>query len=175
MPHTPSLQLNLALLQQGMDQLDKLDDEGYRSDEPRLRSGGVGIHFRHCIDFYDCFTRGVGEGRIDYDHRTRDRTVENDRAHALDRFREIYRRLDSLADAPGPLRVRSDLPQHRNAEEDWAVSSLFRELQFLAHHTIHHYALIAAILRLRGTDVAEEFGVAPSTLHYWKETGGRAR
>jgi hypothetical protein len=42
-----------------------------------------------------------------------------------------------------------------------------RELQFLASHTVHHYALIAHLARDRGVGVAPEFGVAPATLDYW--------
>jgi hypothetical protein len=43
-----------------------------------------------------------------------------------------------------------------------------RELQFLLSHTVHHYALMALILRLQGFNPAAEFGVAPSTLQHWE-------
>jgi hypothetical protein len=33
---------------------------------------------------------------------------------------------------------------------------------------VHHYALIALILRLQGFNPAAEFGVAPSTLQHWQ-------
>jgi hypothetical protein len=42
-------------------------------------------------------------------------------------------------------------------------STLARELRALASHTIHHYALVAVVLRLRGVAVPAHFGVAPST------------
>ena len=51
---------------------------------------------------------------------------------------------------------------------------MLRELQFLVSHTIHHYALIGVLLAAEGFDVSlefPEFGVAPSTLTHWKETG----
>jgi hypothetical protein len=51
----------------------------------------------------------------------------------------------------------------------WGRSSAERELQFLLSHTVHHYALIALMLRTQGYEPGAEFGVAPSTLAYWKE------
>jgi hypothetical protein len=51
----------------------------------------------------------------------------------------------------------------------WSYSSIGRELQFLLSHTIHHYALIALALRLQGYEPSAEFGVAPSTLQYWRK------
>jgi uncharacterized damage-inducible protein DinB len=48
-----------------------------------------------------------------------------------------------------------------------------RELQFLASHTLHHYALIAALLRLQGVEPGEEFGVAPGTLEHRRRLAGQ--
>ena len=177
MPHSPSLHLNLQLLDEGIELIEALDDDDYLRPELRLDSEGIGVHLRHCVDFYSCFLDGLEEGFIDYDQRERDPRVERDRTHALTRLRELRARLQDLdvAALRDELRVRSDLPTSTAPLEASAISSPFRELQFLAHHTIHHYALIAVIVRLRGGELTESFGVAPSTLRYWKETGGRAR
>ena len=56
-----------------------------------------------------------------------------------------------------------------------APSSLARELQFLTSHTIHHFAVIALILRAMDVEVDREFGVAPSTLRYWTEAADLVR
>ena len=52
---------------------------------------------------------------------------------------------------------------------EWVWSSGLRELDFLQSHTIHHFALIAYKLEALGIEVEDNFGVAPSTLKYWKE------
>jgi hypothetical protein len=57
----------------------------------------------------------------------------------------------------------------------WCNSSVLRELEFLQSHAVHHYSLIAALLRLHGIEPDAEFGVAPSTLKYWKEEAACAR
>jgi hypothetical protein len=59
------------------------------------------------------------------------------------------------------LQARQDSPH-------WAVTSLERELQFLLSHTVHHFALVALLLRAQGFEVSADFGVAPSTLAYWQ-------
>ena len=50
--------------------------------------------------------------------------------------------------------------------DTYLTSSLARELQTLASHTIHHYALIAMAVRAFGVEVDANFGMAPSTLRY---------
>jgi hypothetical protein len=45
-------------------------------------------------------------------------------------------------------------------------SSISRELQVLSSHTVHHFALIAMTLRMRGVELDSDFGMAPSTLRY---------
>jgi hypothetical protein len=57
----------------------------------------------------------------------------------------------------------------------WSRSTAARELQFLVSHTVHHYALIAFILRANGIDPGADFGVAPSTLAHRKSQQSCAR
>ena len=56
----------------------------------------------------------------------------------------------------------------------WSATSVVRELQFLASHTVHHYAVIAAMLRPQGVEPGDDFGVAPSTLQYERENAACA-
>jgi hypothetical protein len=49
-------------------------------------------------------------------------------------------------------------------------SSFEREVMFSISHAIHHYALIAMICRSLGALLPEGFGIAPSTVHYRKES-----
>ena len=51
-------------------------------------------------------------------------------------------------------------------------STFARELQFLASHTVHHYALISIASRMQGIMPAEGFGIAPSTLKYLQTVEG---
>jgi hypothetical protein len=50
----------------------------------------------------------------------------------------------------------------------WHSSSVGRELEYVLSHTVHHHALIAEKLAAIGVYIERHFGVAPSTLEYWK-------
>jgi uncharacterized damage-inducible protein DinB len=163
---------NVHYLEQGVDLIRRLNDETYSNSPESPYPGGVGAQFRHCLDFYDCFLRGLESGQIDYGRRERDTRVENDRHHAIARFQEVSEQLAALSaeHLERPVRVKAE-DAARGAPE-WGCSSPARELQFLVSHTIHHYALVAVLLKAQACEIGQEFpdfGVAPSTLSYWKE------
>ncbi len=157
------LAANLHILRQGVELLAQIDDEQYTLTAGPLFAYGVGSHLRHCLDSYACFLQGLPQGRIDYDRRERVELTAQDRGYASTRLAWTMELLpETLAqELSDELRVRQDGPH-------WAASSVARELQFLLSHTVHHYALIALILRLQGFNPAAEFGVAPSTLEHWQ-------
>jgi uncharacterized damage-inducible protein DinB len=162
-------------LWQGADLVGKLDDDLFtRSPGGRFR-GGVGSQLRHCIDFYECLLYGLENGDlVDYAARSRDRQLETDRRAAADRLKQLANRLAAIepASLERPLKVRSEQPVAEVPE--WSGSTLHRELQFLVSHTVHHYALIVAMLARLGYELPAEhadFGIAPSTLDHWNEAG----
>ena len=68
---------NIAILKQGIE-LTSCLGHLYSSAAPRCLQGGIGAHFRHCIDFYNCFLSSAASGRINYDSRARNELVESD-------------------------------------------------------------------------------------------------
>ena len=159
------------VLRQGIDLIERLDDDEYgRTSEP-LASASVGAHVRHVLDFISPIFSAMDTGRMDYDQRDRDQRAEVDREVALARLRSVSARLDGLQDVDSGtgLEVRLDAPPGTSDDSGWSTSTLGRELAFLLSHTVHHYALMGLLLRYRGIDPGREFGVAPSTLEYWKE------
>lgn len=164
--------VNVHYLEQGVSLIRRLSDETYASCPESPYRGGVGAQFRHCLDFYDCFVRGLETGLIDYSRRERDTRVETDRQHAIARFQSVCEHLAGLSTGrlERPVRVKAE--DAACGAPEWSSSSPARELQFLVSHTIHHYALIAMMLKTQSYEVGQEFpdfGVAPSTLSYWKE------
>jgi uncharacterized damage-inducible protein DinB len=134
-------------------------------------ASSIGAHLRHTLDFVQAFLRGFEAGRIDYDARVRDERLERDPARAVEVLRTLVARLDALpAGAHGrALVVRHEAGPAPAPDEGWHRSSVARELDFLASHTVHHLALVALALRLAGLDPGPELGVAPSTLIHWRE------
>lgn len=158
---------NISLLEQGASLLAKLDDELYTSVPVGVSKSGVGAHLRHCLDFYGCFLRGLATARIDYDWRERNDLIEKDRAAAISKIRETADGLNRLQVVNGELLVKLEGEQAQSGSA-WSRSSIKRELQFLLSHSVHHYALIAFLLRLQGFEPSADFGVASSTLKYWQ-------
>ena len=150
-----ALTLNVALLRHGVDLLESLDDAHYKA---------IGPQIRHGLDFYACFLRGLPEGRIDYVHRERSARVETDRRFALD---ELLATIDALEAIDAEALVPT-LDVRAEEGTDWAGSTPAREAQFLASHTIHHFAIVALLLRADGMEPPEGLGVAPSTLRAWE-------
>lgn len=174
----PLVEQNLFFLRQGAELLEQLPDDAYGSSESRgVRRAGVGPQFRHCLDFYSCLLRDLDTGQVDYDRRARQDDVEGDRAAAL---AEVEAIIDGLATIAGeridsPLEVRSDLAPGEEPASAWSRSTVGRELRFLASHTVHHYALIALLLKQRGIEPGEGFGVAPATAAHWRDREPCAR
>lgn len=159
---------NVYLLRQGLNLLGQLDDEQYTRVASGITHAAVGGHLRHCLDFYDAFLRGFTLGKIDYDLRERNELIEKDRSAASAKIGQAIAQLQQLpANQDKELLVKLEGEQAGNASS-WNRSSIPRELQFLLSHTVHHYALIAMLLRLQGFQPASDFGVAPSTLKYWQ-------
>jgi hypothetical protein len=153
---------NQRCLDQALDLLDRVDDERYRAS--RAGWSPVAAQLRHVIEHYQCFLEGLPAGRIDYDARRRDPTIERSRARAREAVLALRAGFDAVT---GPL-DRPMAVQMQCAADDpapvWCHSTVGRELQFLVSHSVHHFALIRLLVEPDGVDLGEEFGIAPSTL-----------
>lgn len=166
----PVIEQNLHFLRQGAALLERLDDDMYsRVGTNRPRAAGVGPHLRHCLDFYRCFLRDLEGGRIDYDVRDRQPEIETSALVALATIESIMIDLAAIDETQAQREIvvhHDELPGEEPATS-WQRSTVARELRFLASHTVHHYALIAHLVRQQGVEPGEEFGVAPATLEFW--------
>ncbi len=157
---------NARLLINGADLLGGLSVEDFVMQDERCLGGSIGGHARHCVEFYQGFLGGLADGYLDYDARARNLLIESDPATASEALRELANALKALAAGADTGRVLQIVENQDVLEPAWSASSVGRELRFLLSHTIHHYALIAILLRLRGIRIPETFGVAPSTLRH---------
>ena len=157
----------ISLLEDGVRLLERLDDDVYAKMSLLSPRSSVGAHLRHCLDFYQSFLTGLESGRIDYNCRQRDSLVETDRRYAI---QEIHQLIAALRERLSIFRIAPILisTEDGSNRESWCGSSVVRELEFLRSHTIHHYSLIAILLRFEGIEPGVEFGVAPSTLRHWQ-------
>ena len=164
------IEANIGCLEQGISFLETLPAETYHRKCDEVFSSSIGSHIRHNIDHYNVLIEGIVDARIDYDSRHRSPVIEQDPSEAsaaMSRLVDLLKTLES-EDMDRPIEIR----MHDGGESAWSRSTLRRELQFLLSHTVHHYALVVSIAtRYKVDQFPEGFGVAPSTLQYYKGTG----
>ena len=157
----------LALLDQAANLADKVDEKSWTSPSPAFRNSTLGQHFRHTLDHYESLLKGADHGLIDYDARDRDLRIEVSPPTAASRCRELHQGLVKVAETKASshtLKVRTSCSVTREVSSQ--CSSFGRESQFIVSHTIHHFAIIAAICHGLDIEMPSTFGVAPSTLKH---------
>lgn len=163
------IESNIELLQQAAKILQDISDKTYRHNDGPHFSSGIGKHLRHILGFYEQFFIGWQE-RIDYDSRTRDSQLENDRIYGILKIGEVIEQLNRMGQEKEMfgqrLLVKNDEHGFNNDLAAYTQSTIERELQFLRFHAVHHFAIISILLKIQGIDPPEEFGFAPSTLRY---------
>jgi len=160
---------NTRLLQQAVQMLKQVPDDLYGVAHPPHLESGIGLHLRHVIDHYRCFVRDVASGKIDFDERERETRLETDRKYAIQVLQQMNMELSGIDLRDAPINIKMDSDADGKDDSAWTQSTVDRELQYLAAHTVHHYALIAVLMHLHGLKPAPTFGVAPSTLRHRKK------
>jgi len=130
-----------------------------------LFNATIGQHVRHVIELFLELEKGYQTGRVNYDKRKRDYTIETDRDVAIELLHGIYSRLKKF---DKHLLLESSCDEHSN---DTVIISTnyFRELMYNLEHTVHHMALIrVGINEVSSVAVPEDFGVASSTVKFKK-------
>ncbi|GGP43703.1 DinB family protein [Streptomyces abikoensis] len=133
---------------------------------PHEAGSCVAGHVRHCVDHYTAILAGAGGGTVDYDRRKRGGVLETDRSAALARLADVSARVAAVtpADLDRPVDVLSVVDAAGTVVR--TRSTVGRELLFVAHHAVHHLAVMVPVARALGVAVPVEFGYAPATLAY---------
>ena len=125
-----------------------------------LSEASIGQHTRHIIELYQCLISGYDQGEINYDDRKRNALLEHDIPAAVDAIRKIQLVLQQPDKA---LKIHCEYEDQPVCIE----SNYYREVLYNLEHCIHHQALIkVALVSIKDIQIADSFGVAPSTLQY---------
>jgi uncharacterized damage-inducible protein DinB len=155
------------VLDQGLILLGSIDESAYIAKVPNASNASVGAHYRHCLDHFSSLLNGLSEGMVDYDARKRDPLLETDRKTAAEMTRLLQTMASKLEESrlSDPIKIRCKI-SYTSDEIPMLHSRVDREVMFCISHAIHHYALIAMILRSQGHVLPPHFGVAPSTVRH---------
>lgn len=161
----------VALLMQLREALRTLSSQQYARTPLAPFAGSVGPQVRHTLDHLLTLVEGIRSGALDYDRRERGTRVETERECALEQIDTLIAEIGRLSgvDPLRPLRVALN-DATPEAATQWVDSCAAREVAFIESHTVHHMALLAAMLRTLGVEPPAEFGYARSTLRFSRQS-----
>ena len=143
----------------------ELTGEEYTHPSDILFNATIGQHVRHVIELFLELEKGYETGRINYDKRKRDYTIETNKDVAIELLHEIYLRLNRF-----DKNLLLEATYDESSNDTVLISTnYFRELMYNLEHTVHHMALIrVGINEVSTVIVPDDFGVASSTVKYKK-------
>ena len=146
-----------------------LDDEAFRKPLAILSGNTIGKHIRHIIEFYDLMIVGLASSEVNYDQRSHDKVIEENRLMAIEKLNTLKLEFEQQKEDK-PLTLLANYSTQEN-EPTVIKTSFFRELQYNIEHAIHHMAIIKIAIThaLPKVQLPEHFGIAYSTIKYRKE------
>lgn len=155
-----------AILEQCAEYIDRVDDDQYVHPSKVVPGGTVGKHIRHTLDHFRCAITTSCDEAIDYDHRRRGGSVEDNRDAAKGEIATLRSLMGGLsADDLGET-VTTRVMLCGDGQTADLSSTRAREIFFAMHHAIHHNAILKAIGLEMGFECPEGFGTAPSTINF---------
>ncbi|MFM9951429.1 MAG: DinB family protein [Saprospiraceae bacterium] len=142
--------------------LSMMSDEQYKTRIEHLGNASIGEHTRHIIEVLQCALTGYQTGVVDYINRKRDQTLQNDRAFAQNRLKQLENQIN-LPDQ----QLKMLIEQIDDAKESTVPTTYFREVVYNIEHAIHHLALIkVALIEMKLDIISCDFGMAYATIKF---------
>ena len=154
------------ILDQLEEMLLQIEEQDLCRPSATLSQATVGQHVRHILEFFICLETGVTQGRVNYDQRDHDTTIETSKTLAL----ELVARIRAFTNKhTSDYNLLLEGNYEEGSENTFQVNSNYhRELIYNVEHAIHHMALIKIGVRenARNVELPTDFGVASSTVRF---------
>lgn len=163
-------QISVDILKQLIAISDQLRDEDFRQPLDILSKNSIGKHIRHIIEFYDLMMVGSASGSVDYDKRSHDKVLEENRILAIEKMNALALEIASVEeDKAITMTANYSLKEYAPLN---ISTTLFRELQYNIEHAVHHMAIIkiALISSFSAVTIPANFGIAHSTIKYQRDS-----
>lgn len=163
-------QISIDILKQLIAVSDQLQDEDFRLPLDILSVNSIGKHIRHIIEFYDLMMVGDQSGHVDYDKRSHDKVLEDNRIMAIEKMNALIKEIEGItADKNILMSANYSLDSNDPVQIN---TTLYRELQYNIEHAVHHMAIIkiAVLHDFKSVSIPEGFGVAYSTIKYQRDS-----
>lgn len=162
-------QATFSILDQVEAVIIQIKKEDYVKPVDVFNNSTIGQHFRHTLEFFQILMEGYEEGKVSYDKRNHDKSIETDKDLALEII-EKSKAFIATCDMKKPLLLEVNYNLSNN-DDTIIESNMAREVTYNVEHAIHHMAIIKIGLRVLCPYVKlpHGFGVAISTLRYRSE------
>lgn len=163
-------QISVDILNQLIAISKQLKDNEFSATLDILSKNSIGKHIRHIVEFYDLMLIGHISGNVDYDKRSHDKVLEENRVLAIEKMNTLAVEILAInEDQPIAMFANYSIDGNDPIKIN---TTLFRELQYNIEHAVHHMAIIKIAILNAFPDVAlpKGFGIAHSTIKYQKET-----
>ncbi|OEK05775.1 hypothetical protein [Roseivirga misakiensis] len=162
-------EVSARILDQIIQVTKQLEDQAFRQPLKVLSDNTIGKHVRHIIEFYDLMILGINSGEVNYDQRSHDRVIEENRLLAIEKMNSLKIEIEKIS-GDSTLTLKANY----NADKDdpfRIVTSYYRELQYNIEHAIHHMAIIKIAIKSEfpSVEIPDGFGIAYSTIKYEKD------
>src|SRR5882672_1782509 len=107
--------------------------EEYTYPGNTLFNATIGQHVRHIIELFLELEKGYETGRVNYDKRKRDYTIETDKDVAIELLHDIYLHLKKF---DKHLLLEANIDEH-SSDTVLISTNYFRELMYNLEHTVH--------------------------------------
>jgi hypothetical protein len=156
-----------GILKQGLALLSECDPDAYAWVAPQPFNASIGQHFRHVLDHFLCLASSIGTGLVNYDHRSRNRSIETSQEYARSHTEMLIWLFGTLTEGEcsQTCTVECSL-DYGDGGAEATVSTIGRELAYCISHAVHHYAIIKLICAQMEVPAPDELGIAPSTLKF---------
>ncbi|KAI0786063.1 hypothetical protein C8Q75DRAFT_773944 [Abortiporus biennis] len=163
------LEVSSVVLGQGIDLVNNslTSNDQLVAQSKYIPGSTIGKHLRHARDHFalllDCVSSDTTKP-LNYDLRSRNTPMENDRLAADQAFKQTIAQLEAIVPRTSldkPLTLNAVTPYPQTMETTFG-----RELWFAALHAVHHWSMVRVIAGELGIELEESFGFAPSTLVY---------
>ena len=161
---TPAAAPLVRLLDELCHVMGGLTDAQYVQKPVGVMPSSVGGHVRHWLDHVTALLAAVDTGRLSYDHRDRGTPVETERWAALAAITQLTVRLHDLRASVLDRPLDVEILLSADGEPQTFRSTVGRELAYVVSHSVHHNAIIGAMVQTLGGRVPPRFGYAPSTI-----------
>lgn len=158
--------VSIEILDQLSEMTEQFSQEEYTRPLDLLSANSVGRHLRHILEFYDLAVRANSTGKLNYDKRERDLSLENDPKQAVAKMKELIVLMRVLND---DMVLKLEASYSADERNDVKITTTFyRELLYNVEHAVHHMAIMAIAVKVdfRHISLAPNFGIAYSTVKY---------